>query len=280
VYGTPVQTKDFSWNINVNFTRNRNKVEELTPGIDNIVLGDFQGGVSLNATLGQPYGTIRGQDFVYDSASGQPIIDQTNGRPLRSSTSNIVIGNVNPDWIGGVSNTLRYRTVSLSFLIDVRHGGDLFSLDRYYGLATGSYPETAGLNDLGKPSRDPLDQGGGVILPGVDESGKPNTVRASNETFGLYGYRRQPAAAFIYDASFVKLRELILSYSLPKDLFKSGSVFKGVDLSLIGRNLWIIDKNLPYADPEEIISAGNLQGYQVGAYPTVKTYTFNVRLRF
>jgi hypothetical protein len=76
------------------------------------------------------------------------------------------------------------------------------------------------------------------------------------------------------------LRELILGYSLPKTLFKSGSVFKGVDFSLIGRNLWIIHKNLPYADPEEIISAGNLQGYQVGAYPTVKTYTFNVRLRF
>ncbi len=234
----------------------------------------------MNATLGQPYGTIRGQDFVYDSASGQPIIDQTNGRPLRSSTSNIVIGNVNPDWIGGVSNTLRYKNASLNFLIDVRHGGDVFSLDMYYGLATGLYPETAGLNEQGKPSRDPVAQGGGVILPGVDETGKPNTTRASNTNYGLYGYVRQPNKAFVYDASFVKLREAILSYSLPKSLFGSSSAFKGVDLSLIGRNLWLIHKNLPYADPEETIGAGNLQGYQVGAYPTVRTFTFNVKLRF
>lgn len=278
VYGTPVQTRNFSWTINLNWSRNRNKVEELTPGIDNIVLGTFQGGVSLNATLGEPYGTIRGQDFTY--VNGQPVISQTTGYPVRSASSNLVIGNANPDWIGGINNSLKYKNVSLSWLIDVRQGGDVFSLDLYYGLATGLYPETAGLNDKGFPSRDPVASGGGILLPGVAPDGKPNTKYASNSNYGLLGYARQPAKAFVYDAGFVKLRDVVLTYSLPQNVISKLRVFKGIDVSLIGRNLWIIHKNLPYADPEEIISAGNLQGYQGGAYPSVKTYTFNVKLRF
>ncbi len=278
VYGTPVQTKNFSWTINANWARNKNKVEELYPGIDNIVLGTFQGGVSLNATLNEPYGTIRGQDFTY--VNGQPVISQTTGRPVRSASSNLVIGNVNPDWIGGLNNTVKYKDVSLSWLIDVRQGGDVFSLDLYYGLATGGYPETAGNNDKGNPSRNSVASGGGILLPGVAPDGKPNTKYAENSNYGLLGYARQPAAAFVYDASFVKLREVVLTYSLPKTFVSKLKAFKGIDLSLIGRNLWIIHKNLPYADPEEIISAGNLQGYQGGAYPAVKTYTFNLKLRF
>jgi len=162
----------------------------------------------------------------------------------------------------------------------MRQGGDVFSLDMYYGLATGLYPETAGLNDLGNPSRNTIANGGGVILPGVKADGKPNDIRVSNVNFGTYGYRYNPAAKFIYDASFIKLREVILTYAIPKETLSHVKVIKGIDLSLIGRNLWIIHKNLPYADPEETISAGNLQGYQGGAYPSVRTFAFNVKLRF
>lgn len=277
LHGTPVQSSNFSWNIDVNWTRNRNVVEELTEGVDAITLGTFQGGVAIVAALGKPYGMIRGSDFVY--TNGQPTINQSNGRPMRTSTSNIDIGNSNPDWVGGINNRLKYKNVSLSWLVDVRQGGDVFSLDLYYGLATGLYPETAGLNDKGNPSRLPISQGGGVILPGVAPDGKPNTARAENVNYGLYGYARQPNKAFVYDASFVKLREVILTYSLPQNVIGHLPV-KGIDLSLIGHNLWIIHKNLPYADPEEIISAGNLQGYQGGAYPSVRTLTFNLKLRF
>lgn len=277
--GTPVQNRDFTWNVALNWTRNRNKVEELAEGVDAITLGAFQGGVSIVAALGQPYGVIRGTDYQYHE-NGQRLISQTTGYPLRTTTSNINIGNANPDWIGGLNNSLRYKNVSLSWLIDMRKGGDVFSLDLYYGLATGLYPETAGLNEQGKPSRDPVSQGGGVILEGVGPDGKPNTVRASNVNYGLFGYGRMPNKAFVYDAGFVKLREAILNYSLPQSLVSRLQPFKGIDVSLIGRNLWIIDKDLPYADPEEIISAGNIQGYQSGAYPTSRTYTFNVRLRF
>jgi len=277
LYGTPVQTQDFSWIINVNWSKNRNKVTELFEGAENLVLADFQGGVSLNATLGQPYGTIRGENFIY--TNGQKTIG-SDGRYLRSVTSNEVIGDPNPDWIGGVNNTLKYKDLSLSFLIDTRRGGDIFSLDLYYGLATGLYPETADLNDLGNPSRNTIADGGGIILPGIKEDGKPNDIRHQNTDFGLFGYRRTPTAGFIYDASYVKLREVILTYALSKATMARLAPFKGIDFSLIGRNLWIIHKNLPYADPEESISSGNLQGYQSGAYPTTRTFAFNVKLRF
>ncbi|HEY0109352.1 MAG TPA: SusC/RagA family TonB-linked outer membrane protein, partial [Fibrella sp.] len=276
LYGTPVQTQDFSWTVNVNWSKNENEVVELFEGAENLVLGNFQGGVSINATVGQPYGTIRGSDYVY--TNGQRTVNQANGRYLISPTSNTVIGNVNPDWIGGINNSLRYKNLSLSFLIDTRQGGNVFSLDMFYGLGTGLYPETVANNDLGNPSRNPVSQGGGIILPGVAPDGKPNQVRRANSE-GTLGYR-QPAGGFVYDASYIKLREAVIGYALPRTITDRLKPFKGIDLSLVGRNLWIIDKELPYADPEEMLGAGNLQGYQSGAYPTMRTFTFNVKFRF
>ena len=280
--GTPLKTKDFSWRMDVNFTRNRNKLiatyqDASGNQADNLVLASLQGGISINATLNQPLGTIRGTDFIY--TNGQKTVG-ADGLYLRSSNSNQVIGNYNPDWVGGVNNTFKYKNWSLSFLVDVRKGGSVFSLDTYYGMDTGLYPETAGLNDLGKPSRNALSDGGGVILPGVTADGKPNTVRVDNTGTGLYGYESNPNKAFVYDASYVKLRQALLSYSLPVSVVSKLGPVKGIDLSIIGRNLWIIHKNLPYSDPEETLSSGNFQGYQSGAIPTTRTFSFNARFSF
>ena len=281
---TPLKTKDFSWTLNLNWTRNRNKVLALFKDASgqqaqNLVLGSFQGGVTFNASLGKPYGTLRGTDFVYDSITGQKVVG-SNGYYETTPTSNVTIGNVNPDWIGGINNTFKYKEFSFSFLIDIRQGGDVYTDDMSYGLATGLYPETATLNDLGNESRSSIANGGGVILAGVTEDGKTNTKRVSNGNYGLYGYVRNPNAAFVYDASYVKLREAVLSYSLPQSVIQKWKYFKGVDFSLIGRNLWIIHKNLPYSDPEEGLTSGNIQGYQVGAYPTTRTFAFNIKLNF
>lgn len=275
---TPVRTKDFSWSVNVNWSRNRNKVLSLFDTSKNLLIASSQSDVTVNAALGEPYGTLRGSNFVY--LNGQKVV-KSNGFYQFSDASNEIIGNINPDWIGGITNTFRYKDLSLSFLIDVRQGGDVWSLDMYYGLATGLYPETAGLNDKGNPVRNTLDQGGSIINPGVTEDGKQNDKRVDiSQLFGAYGYVRKPSAAFVYDASYVKLRELALTYSLPSSLLGSKSPFKGIDISLIGRNLWIIHKNLPYSDPEETISSGNGQGLQGGAYPTARTMGVNLRLRF
>ena len=197
---------------------------------------------------------------------------------MKTATNNVTIGNINPDWTGGVTNRFSYKGLTASFLIDVKKGGDVFSTDLYYGLATGIYPETAGPNDLGNPLRAPLADGGGIIREGVTEDGKPNTLRVSATNYGAYGYRYAPDKAFVYDAGFVKLREAAIGYAFPNSMFSRG-VVKGIELSLVGRNLWIIHKNLPYADPEEGFSSGNLQGIQTGAYPTTRTIGFNVKVR-
>jgi TonB-linked SusC/RagA family outer membrane protein len=287
LYGTPVKTQDFSWNVNVNFTRNRNKVVELYGESKNLLLGSFQGGVSINATLGQPYGTIQGKTWqmidpkdpskvIAWDGSGPKLI-KSNGYYGVTTTTNNVIGNANPDWFGGISNNFRYKNIALGFLIDIRQGGQVWSLDQYYGVNfTGVLPESAGLNDLGNPVRNSLANGGGVILEGVTADGKPNTKRVVIDA----NSPAVPAAAFAFDASYVKLREATLSYSLPQSIFNGVKAIKGVELSLIGRNLWIIHKNLPYADPEENLSSGNIQGMQSGAYPTTRSLGLNLKVKF
>jgi len=274
----PIKTSNFSWNIGLNLSRNRNLVKDLGPGVKNLQLAAVQGGVSINAAVGEPYGTIRGSNFVY--LNGQKVVD-ADGHYLKSSTANEIIGNVNPDWIGGMTNTFKYKDFSLNFLIDARKGGKVFSLDMAYGLSEGLYPETAGLNDLGKPVRDPVAQGGGIILPGVKEDGTPNTKRIDME-YGTLGITddRNPAAAHVYDASYIKLRELVLTYSFPAFLIKNLYPIKGIDFSLVGTNLWIIYKKLPYADPEEGLSSGNVQGNQSGSVPATRNIGFNLKFKF
>jgi TonB-linked SusC/RagA family outer membrane protein len=280
--GTPLRSKNFSWRIDLNFTKNNSKVLELFQDAtgqqaQNLQIGNFQGNVTIDAALGQPLGTIRGTDFVYQN--GQKLIGD-DGYYVQTNTANNIIGNSNPKWIGGINNSFRYKNLTLSFLVDIRKGGSVFSLDTYYGFDTGLYPETAGLNDKGNPSRSPISEGGGVILPGITADGQPNTVRVENTGSGLYGYEHNPNAGFVYDAGYVKLRQAQISYSLPQKLLSKLGPVKGIDLSLIGRNLWIIHKNLPYADPEESLSSGNLQGYQSGTYPTVRTILLNAKFTF
>src|SRR5690606_610960 len=152
----------------------------LADGIDflNIMRADagtalgFQGGITIGARVGEAYGVIRGTDYVYD-ANGNKIVDEFGYYKLAPATT--IIGNMNPDWTGGIKNTFTYKNLSLSFLIDISKGGDVFSLDTWYGYATGLYDNfTTGLNDLGNPVRNPLSEGGGVILEGVKEDGTPN----------------------------------------------------------------------------------------------------------
>lgn len=287
-----VRLKDFTWDMNINWAKNRNEVIELFEDATNLQLASAQGGITMNATVGQPYGTIWGSNYVFDD-NGSPIVTAYRGgvRYVKTSAPE-VIGDINPDWRGGVFNRFAYKNLALSFLIDVKKGGDFFSLDTWYGFGTGLYDITAGLNRNGVPVRDKPEEGGGIFIDGAvvqtgtDADGNPISDGTPNtEAFYASDYRSAigwvaaPNAYHVYDASFVKLRELSLTYSLPASFIKK-TPFQGLDISLIGRNLWIIDKNSPYSDPESGLSAGNIQGNQSGVYPAVKEYGFNVRLRF
>ncbi|MCC9071792.1 SusC/RagA family TonB-linked outer membrane protein [Flavobacterium sp. F-65] len=269
LYGTPIRTKDFSWEVIINWSNNKSKVISLPNGLDNLQLGSFQSGVTINAAPGEAYGALKGTDYVY--TNGQRTIDQSNGKYMITTSSANTIGNVTPDWIGGIRNKFNYKNLSFGFLIDTQKGGDIFSLDMSYGLASGLYKETA-IGDMRE---------NGVLNQGVAPDGSPNTVKTKGGSVAnSVGYQAAPNKAFIYDASFVKLREVSITYNFPKSMFEN-TFINAASLSLLGSNLWIISKNLPYADPESGLSSGNSsRGYSVGSLPTTRDIGFNLTFKF
>ncbi|PKH49268.1 SusC/RagA family TonB-linked outer membrane protein [Tenacibaculum sp. Bg11-29] len=273
--GTPIKNENFSWETTINWTRNRNKTISLD-GSPRLTLGSFQRILSV-AEVGKPVGLLvaSGYDYYNGVKSDANRIVDANGDYTRVNSQ--IIGDINPDWTGGINNKLKYKNLILSFLVDMKKGGDVWSLDQKYGRSTGIYATTAGNNELGNPMRDPVTSGsdsGGVLLQGVFADGTKNTVRSPIEE--QYGF---PEEQFVYDASYIKLREVSISYSLPSK-FLEKSMFKNITFSANGSNLWIIHKNLPYADPEAGTSSGNLQGFQTGVLPTTKEYSFNVKVQF
>ncbi|RMZ58209.1 SusC/RagA family TonB-linked outer membrane protein [Chryseobacterium nematophagum] len=281
---TPIKLQNVSWDLVVNWSNPKTTVTELKSGVDNLALqtNTSQGGVTLNAPLGGLYGTIYGSDYIY-SPDGQRVIDSGTGAYLKTTTTNNNLGSYQAKWFGGIRNTINYKNVSLSFLIDAKHGGKVFSLDQSYGYGTGLYPDSVGLNDLGNPVRNTLADGGGIVLPGViqnpDGSYSINNVRLDKSQSSQVLNTDPPAAAFVYDASYVKLREASITYKLSKEVLGSKFI-QGMSFSIVGSNLWIIHKNLPYADPEAGLSSGNLQGYQSGVMPTTRNFSFNVKVNF
>jgi hypothetical protein len=283
---TPVQSKNFRWDLNVNWWQNRNKVIELFEGVDNLLIYSAWD-VSINATVGQPYGTIQGTDFVYTDSNGN-ITDKDNGKKtvdengyyLRTA-SDTVIGNIEPDWKMGIPTTLSWKGLSLYFLVDIQKGGEIYSINNKYGEATGLYENTAGNNDRGVEMRLPVEEGGGYLFPEtVNEDGSPNTTYVPAYRWGrAFYYNNSPTARYVYDASYVKLRELSLSYSLPKKTIEN-SILNEVRFALTGRNLWIIHKNTPNIDPEASLGSGNQQGIETGSYPAMRSFGFNVTLGF
>lgn len=276
--GKIIDTDDLGWNMSINWARNKSEVLSLFEGGTNLLLGEVSG-VSINANVGEPYGTIQGTDFIY--LNGQRVINQTTGEFERTSTSNNIIGNVNPDWNGGVLNELKYKNFALTFLIDVQKGGDIFSQDISTGNRSGLYKYSVGLNELGNPIRSPIEEGGGILLEGVGPNGEPNQVRTQMVDYrNATGSVKAPDAYYIYDASYVKLREATITYNLPISPFLEKLYLTGAQVSVVGSNLWIIHKNLPFADPEANLSSGNLQGFQNGVPPATRNIGFNVRLQF
>ena len=302
-----MKKKDFNWDVVINWSKNVNKVIALNKGIDNLELASFQGGVSVNAKVGESYGAIFGTDYVRDP-EGNKIV-KPNGRYEKSESNAEVIGNITPDFNAGMTNTFTYKNWGMSFLLDWQKGGDIFSLDQWYGKATGIYEESVYTNDLGNPVRNPAfeqdnegnythdangdkilaQNAGGFIQEGVqrelDSNGDPtgkfitNTVRIEGNDFQAGGYRHNPNKSVIYDASYLKLREVAIHYHIPNTVLKK-TFITNATVSVVGSNLWIIYKNLPHADPEAGLSSGNVQGFQSGVLPTTRNFGINLKLNF
>jgi TonB-linked SusC/RagA family outer membrane protein len=285
----PVKSRNFSWNMTINWSHNKNKALSLYGGQPSFIISSYQNSVQMVAEVGKSIGVFRGSDYQY--LNGKVLIDSA-GNPVKSTNKLSDIGNVNPTWLGGINNSFTYKNLTFSFLVDFRQGGDVYSLDLDYGASAGLTPHTAGYNSNHFGVRAPLSQGGGYLFQGVTADGKPNTklVDASDFNKGLFPWSSDYAEAaktYIYSASFVKLREVTISYSLPSRLIAKMGAVKGMEFSLSGKNLWIIHKNLPYADPEQGVPIGSgtsaqngSQGFQSGSYPTFRNVGANIRVRF
>lgn len=263
----PVRTANgFTWTSTVNFTTNRNKVVRLAPDLNTVVLGQSWG-VNVEARVGEQYGAIVGAPFLRDSATGQLLLS-SRGTPVADNANRRVLGNFNPDWLGGWNNEFRFRRATLSALLDVRKGGDVFSVTNMFGTYTGVLASTV-------PGREKEWNDPGLVIPGLNRTTRqPNTVKATAERYyqSLYGIHE----AFVYDAGFVKLRELRVGYDLPQSLLGRVRV-RNANVALIGRNLFM-RTNVPNIDPETALSTGNVQGLEFATIPTARSFGFNITL--
>ncbi len=287
----PVDKSNFKWNANINFSANRSKVLSLADGLTNFVMASRR--VSIEARVGERMGDIYGIGFArvqntdknkpYYDASGQYVGQMvfSNGRPI-PTTERIKLGNYNPDWLAGIYNTLTYKDIRLGFLFDIRSGGKLYSETQTVGREGGIIIETlegrADGYDLSK-------SGNGVIGQGVkqnpDGTLSPNDVkRTAREWHTAWTGGRNIAEGVMYDASFVKLREAQLGYTIPDKVFGK-TPFRSVTVTLVGRNLLLWDK-VPHIDPENMSYAGGtaLPGIEYMAIPSTRSYGVNLSLRF
>ncbi|MCD8409249.1 SusC/RagA family TonB-linked outer membrane protein [Tenacibaculum finnmarkense] len=268
---TVVKTDNFAWNTGINWSTNKSKVIALTPGIDSHILNS--NGVAVVAKVGQPYGLLVGTDYIYDD-KGNKVVE--NGL-YKKSQSDQVLGDVNPEWRAGFTNSFTYKRFTLNTLIDAKIGGDLYSLTHYWGTGTGILEGTTGVNSDNIDIRKPIAEGGGLILPGVNTDGTKNDTRVS--AFDAYYYDNNPHKGSVFDASYVKLREVSLSYSFPTETLEKINL-TSLSLSVIGRNLAILHRNIDHIDPEATYGTGNVQGLDIGTLPTTRSFGFSVKLGF
>ena len=252
----------FTWTSTINFSKNRNKVVTLAPGLSTVVLGSAWS-ANVEARQGEQYGSIFGFPYARDEATGQLLT--SGGLPFTADDKR-VLGNYNPDWVGGWNNEFRYKRFVLSGLVDVRRGGDVFSVSNMFGNYTGVFKNTL-------QGREVDWNNPGIVVKGIDvDTGEPNDVTVTSEQYyqSLYGIHE----AFVYDGGFVKLRELRLGYDLPQRLLSRARV-RSANVAFVGRNLFMRSK-IPNIDPETALSTGNVQGLEFASLPTARSFGFNI----
>jgi TonB-linked SusC/RagA family outer membrane protein len=280
----PVQTADFVWDMRVNWATNRNEVVSLHEDLESFILGSSWD-VTVQARPGEAFGTLYGQGFLRDDAGN--IIVNARGIPMRDPTIRS-FGSYQPDWTAGISNTFTYRGISLSSLIDMRQGGVLTSTTYMFGRYTGILTETL----EGRAEYENIDgtwvrTSGGFVFDGgrwadgaVKQDGTPNDIVVGAQEFNE-GTFFGNAESHIFDASYIKLRELRLNYRIPQQWLRQMDVpVRGIDLGIVGRNLLILHKNAPHIDPETAFNAGNVQGLESNQFPAARNFGFNVRVDF
>lgn len=290
--GRALQLKDFAWDLGVNFSKNNNKVKKLVDGMDYFELEKATWcGVSVGAEVGQNYGSIVGKDFKR-TADGQVIINSETGMPIIDDKTH-VLGNASWDWTGGWYTTFSYKNFRLSASFDVKVGADLFSMSMRSAYQTGKAKETlAGREEWYQSEEARLAAGKaiaewraegkarGYVVPGVieqaDGSFKPNDIPVNPEAYWKSAADNAPSM-FIYDNSYVKCREITFGYTFPEKML--GSFVKGLTVSFVARNPFIVWKNIPNIDPDSGYNTSGL-GLEYGSLPSRRSYGLNVNVKF
>lgn len=274
--GTPVRGA-VTWDVSFNFARNRNKVINLTEGVEEFTLEEPRTrNVFIKHIVGEPFGMITGR-VQQVSPSGDPIF-LPDGRPL-ASTTYVPIGNGIADWTGGLNNSVSWKGINFSALLDIKMGGDIFSGTNNRLTQWGLHKQSL----IGREGEQPLHvkgvvaNGDGTFSP-IDRDLTPHEARNYWNSVG--GESTAISEMFVYDASFIKLRQMTLGYSLPRTML-SNTPFQAVSLSFVARNLAILMKNIDNVDPESAYSANaGAQGLEYFAMPTTRSYGFNLRVGF
>jgi TonB-linked SusC/RagA family outer membrane protein len=270
-----ISTKDFEWNIDLNWSKNKSMVMDLTEGLDVLTLStDYIRCYKL--VKGQSFGDVYVRGWHRDD-NGNVII-LANGLPDLTSGLTVKVANFNPDWLGGISNSFSYKGFSFSALIDIRQGGTFVSQTE--AIAAGG-----GIIDYTEQGRDGTLLFGKNIFKnetGVTTTGDPNTVTCTAENFwNNVGGRINPSGeAFVRSASNIRVREIIFGYNLPKNLV-SKTYFTSARVSIVGRNLFFITNKAKYVDPELMNDTQNIsEGREAFALPTTRTFGVSLNLGF
>jgi outer membrane receptor protein involved in Fe transport len=273
---TPVRLRNgLEWEITGTYSKNNSEVEELYGDLENIILDEYYG-VQVQAKIGEPYGQMYGRLYVRDGQGN--IVVGSNGLPLNTGSNPVgLLGNYHPDWAGGIGSRLSYGPVTVSGLLDIQRGGSIYSLTNLYGYRSGVLIETLRGREEADENGRPITpaNGGGLIVEGVRVvSGDtvPNDIRVSAQAYwrGLAGLREP----FVFDASFVKLRELRVGLRVPQSVIDRFGLAQA-SVALIGRNL-ALWSDVPHIDPETAFNAGNAQGYEYGQLPSSRSIGFSV----
>lgn len=262
---TPVKTSSFSWTIGGNYAKNINKVEELTENMKSVIIGAGDAVYLIKVDEGSSFGDVYVRGWDRDE-SGQHLVDD-DGSPTLTDGTNVFVGNYNPDFMLGVSNTFKYNQFSLSFLIDHRQGGVVIS-------------GTQALIDADGHSKASLNgREGGIVLDGVNHSGGKNTTPIEAQKFySLIGGRYPIAEFYSYSGTNTRLRELVLTYSVAPTVLKKTKFIKRADVSIVGRNLFFFNNESPI-DPE-VTRGVNGGGLEYAQLPSTRNYGINLNLTF
>ena len=281
--GTPVKTKDFEWDVDFNIAKNQNELVELNSAMKEYNLASYKFSYwwYLKAIEGRPLGVITSTYRWARNDDGLLILKPTTsnawggGYQPTYDSNEVEEGSFQPDWTGGFSTSFRYKNFRLAANFDFMVGGRMLSVTNMYAVSSGMAKETAVLNDKGINEREPVTKGGGVRVEGVDESGNPVTCYMN--AYYYYNYKKYDLGEQIYDRSYLKMREVSLTYDFPKSLLKKAGVgLNNASVSFVASNPWLIYSACPNIDPSE---AGTnwREGGQVGS---TRSFGLTVKLGF